>query len=48
MTCDLALTFGIPAWCGGMLEAGIGCAHSIHLSPFLNLSKPGDTSSASR
>lgn len=45
---DLAQAFGIPVWCGGMLEAGIGRAHNIHLSTLPNFSKPGDTSSASR
>ena len=24
---------GIPVWCGGMLESGIGRAHNIALSP---------------
>src|ERR1044072_3611510 len=26
---DVAQTAGIPGWCGGMLEAGIGRAHNI-------------------
>ena len=45
---DLSQAFGVPVWCGGMLEAGIGRAHNIHLSTLPNFSKPGDTSSASR
>ena len=45
---DVALAFGAPVWCGGMLEAGIGRAHNIHLATLSNFSKPGDTSSASR
>ncbi|MFP7674573.1 o-succinylbenzoate synthase [Marivita sp. S0852] len=45
---DVSASFGAPVWCGGMLEAGIGRAHNIHLSTLPNFSKPGDTSSASR
>ena len=26
---DLALQAGIPVWCGGMLEAGVGRAHIL-------------------
>ncbi len=29
---DLCAAFGVPVWCGGMLESGIGRAHNIHLS----------------
>ena len=29
---DLAQSHGIPVWCGGMLESGIGRAHNIALS----------------
>ncbi len=45
---DLAQAFAVPVWCGGMLEAGVGRAHNIHLSSLPNFSKPGDTSSSSR
>lgn len=45
---DIAQSFGVPVWCGGMLEAGIGRAHNIHLSTLPNFTKPGDTSSSSR
>jgi len=45
---DVAQSFGIPVWCGGMLESGIGRAHNIHLSTLANFAKPGDTSSSSR
>lgn len=45
---DVCAAFDVPVWCGGMLEAGIGRAHNIHLSTLQNFSKPGDTSSASR
>lgn len=45
---DVALAFGAPVWCGGMLEAGIGRAHNLHLSTLENFVLPGDTASASR
>ena len=45
---DMAETYAVPVWCGGMLESGIGRAHNIHLSTLRNFKKPGDTSSASR
>lgn len=45
---DIAAAWAVPVWCGGMLEAGIGRAHNIHLSTLPNFRKPGDTSSASR
>lgn len=45
---DTCAAFGVPVWCGGMLESGIGRAHNIHLATLANFTKPGDTSSASR
>ena len=45
---DLCASYGLPVWCGGMLEAGVGRAHNIHLSTLANFRKPGDTSSSSR
>ena len=45
---DLCAAWSCPVWCGGMLEAGIGRAHNIHLSALPNFRKPGDTSSSSR
>jgi o-succinylbenzoate synthase len=39
---------GIPVWCGGMLETGIGRAHNIALSSLPNFSLPGDVSASSR
>ncbi len=32
------------AWCGGMLETGIGKAFNIHLSSLAAFNLPGDTS----
>jgi o-succinylbenzoate synthase len=45
---DICEAAGIPVWCGGMLEAGVGRATNIHLATLSNFRKPGDTSSASR
>ena len=39
---------GIPVWCGGMLEAGIGRSHNIALSSLENFSLPGDVSASAR
>lgn len=47
-THDVAMAFNAPVWCGGMLEAGIGRAHNLHLSSLENFTLPGDTASASR
>ena len=41
-------TAGIPVWCGGMLEAGIGRAHNIALATLPNFILPGDVSASSR
>lgn len=38
---------GIPVWCGGMLEAGIGRAHNIALTALSNFVMPGDTAGSS-
>jgi len=39
---------GIPVWCGGMLEAGIGRAHNIALSTLACFVLPGDVSASKR
>jgi o-succinylbenzoate synthase len=39
---------GIPVWCGGMLETGIGRAHNIALSSLENFRLPGDVSASKR
>ncbi|HEX9001045.1 MAG TPA: o-succinylbenzoate synthase [Blastocatellia bacterium] len=38
----------IPVWCGGMLEAGIGRAHNIHMSTLPGFVLPGDVSASKR
>ena len=45
---DVAVAFGAPVWCGGMLESGVGRAHNLHLSSLEGFVLPCDTSSASR
>ena len=44
-TCQHA---GVPVWCGGMLETGIGRAHNIALSSLENFTLPGDVSASKR
>ena len=45
---DLAREAGVPVWCGGMLESGIGRAHNVALASLPNFSLPGDLSPSSR
>lgn len=39
---------GIPVWCGGMLETGVGRAHNIALSTLEDFTLPGDVSASAR
>jgi O-succinylbenzoate synthase len=45
---DVCQANGIPVWCGGMLESGIGRAHNIALSTLPNFILPGDVSASKR
>uniref|UniRef100_Q027H6 o-succinylbenzoate synthase n=1 Tax=Solibacter usitatus (strain Ellin6076) TaxID=234267 RepID=Q027H6_SOLUE len=45
---DVAQDAGIPVWCGGMLEAGIGRAHNVALASLPNFVLPGDVSASKR
>ena len=45
---DVCARAGIPVWCGGMLEMGIGRAHNVHLSSLPNFTLPGDVSASAR
>lgn len=45
---DVAQAHGIPVWCGGMLEAGIGRAHNVALASMANFTLPGDVSASKR
>jgi o-succinylbenzoate synthase len=45
---DLCEHAGIPVWCGGMLESGIGRAYNVALASLPNFSLPGDLSPSAR
>jgi o-succinylbenzoate synthase len=45
---DFCATHGIPVWCGGMLESGIGRAYNVALASLPNFLKPGDVSPSAR
>ena len=45
---DVAQAAGIPVWCGGMLEAGVGRAHNVALATLPNFVLPGDVSASKR
>lgn len=45
---DFCETKGIPVWCGGMLESGIGRACNVALASLRNFTKPGDVSPSAR
>ena len=39
---------GVPVWCGGMLESGVGRAHNIAMSTLPGFTLPGDVSASQR
>jgi O-succinylbenzoate synthase len=45
---DLCARHGIPVWCGGMLESGIGRGHNVALASLPNFTLPGDLSPSER
>jgi len=45
---DLCHSRGVPLWCGGMLETGVGRAHNIALATLPGFTLPGDISASSR
>jgi len=45
---DVALASGVPVWCGGMLESGVGRAHNVALSTLPGFVLPGDVSASRR
>jgi O-succinylbenzoate synthase len=45
---DICGDAGIPVWCGGMLECGIGRAYNVALASLPNFSLPGDLSPSAR
>jgi O-succinylbenzoate synthase len=44
---DFCFSKGVPIWCGGMLEAGVGRAHNIALTTLPGFTLPGDTAASS-
>ena len=45
---DLCADRGVPVWCGGMLESGVGRAHNVALASLPNFRLPGDLSPSRR
>lgn len=45
---DVCLANGVPVWCGGMLECGIGRAPNLALAALPGFTLPGDTSASDR
>ncbi|HEX9732226.1 MAG TPA: o-succinylbenzoate synthase, partial [Thermoanaerobaculia bacterium] len=45
---DLCLANGVPVWCGGMLESGVGRAYNVALASLPGFTLPGDVSPSSR
>jgi O-succinylbenzoate synthase len=45
---DLCQEWGVPVWCGGMLETGIGRAANVALASLPNFRLPGDLSASAR
>ena len=45
---DTCSASGIPVWCGGMLESGIGRAYNVALASLPGFSLPGDLSPSAR
>ena len=39
---------GVPVWCGGMLETGLGRAANLALAALPDFTLPGDTSASAR
>jgi O-succinylbenzoate synthase len=45
---DVCRARGVPVWCGGMLESGIGRLANVHLQTLPGFVLPGDTSASAR
>jgi o-succinylbenzoate synthase len=45
---DVCAAHGVPVWCGGMLETGIGRAANVALAALPGFTLPGDTSASDR
>ncbi|MCS7475651.1 o-succinylbenzoate synthase [Umezawaea endophytica] len=45
---DVCVAHGVPVWCGGMLETGLGRAANVALAALPGFTLPGDTSASDR
>jgi O-succinylbenzoate synthase len=45
---DFCQSRGVPVWCGGMLESGIGRAHNLHIATLPDFKYPNDLSASRR
>ena len=45
---DVCRSRGVPVWCGGMLESGIGRLANVHLQTLPGFTLPGDTAASAR
>ncbi len=45
---DLCVAQGVPVWCGGMFETGVGRAANVALAALANFTLPGDLSASAR
>ncbi|NJD09469.1 MAG: o-succinylbenzoate synthase [Gemmatimonadetes bacterium] len=45
---ELCARHGVPVWCGGMLESGVGRAYNVALASLPNFTMPGDISPSAR
>ena len=45
---DLCQARGVPLWCGGMLETGVGRAANLALAALPGFTLPGDLSASDR
>ncbi|MDR1387414.1 MAG: o-succinylbenzoate synthase [Propionibacteriaceae bacterium] len=45
---DLARANGVPVWCGGMIESGLGRAANVALAALPGFTLPGDVSASDR
>ncbi|MGW0086588.1 o-succinylbenzoate synthase [Streptomyces sp. NPDC003393] len=45
---DVCVAHGVPVWCGGMIETGLGRAANVALASLPGFTMPGDTSASDR
>lgn len=45
---ELCRSQGVPVWCGGMLESGVGRAHNVAVTTLPGFTLPGDTAASKR